>query len=83
MTTVTCEHLYSYGGMRFYDGVNPIPGSGARRRYYSHVYFCIKCTDVKGDPVVNERFRTSTYDTIKYNATPGTPAQCGVPLEDQ
>ena len=77
--TVSCDHQYTYGGMRFCDGAWAIPGSGARHRYYAHVYYCTKCTECKGQPAA----KWTTYDKIQFEATPGTPSQCGVPLEDQ
>jgi hypothetical protein len=87
MTTVTCAHQYSYGGVRYCDGVRLLPGGGASRRYYAHVYYCIHCTECKGDPIPDlgdyRRPRWTSYDQLQFNATPGTPAVCGVPLEDQ
>lgn len=81
---MNCDHQFSYGGVRYYDGVNMQP-DGAFRRYYAHVYFCIKCTECKGQPIGGDGHRPywNSQGKLQFNATPGTPALCGVPLKDQ
>jgi hypothetical protein len=77
-----CRHEFLYAGMRYCDGANAIPGGGARRRYYAHVFFCKNCTETKGEPLTDHP-PWNTYAKILFNATPGTPDQCGIPLEDR
>lgn len=78
-----CEHNFQYAGVRYDQGVNPRPGSGATRRYYAHVYYCSKCTETKGEPIPDPHEQWNSYMDIKFGATPGTAAQCGVPAHDQ
>lgn len=81
-----CDHQYSYAGVRYFDGACSMPGTGARQRYYAHVYFCTRCTDTKGEKIEDTsggRPNWNTYQKLQFNATPGTDGQCGVPLEDQ
>lgn len=80
---MACEHQYSYSGIRFWDGARCLPGGGATRRYYAHVYYCIKCTECRGDPIRNGFGGWNSYGPIMFNATPGSASLCGVPLEDQ
>lgn len=78
-----CDHHFQYAGVRYDHGANNLPGSGAKRRYYAHVYFCTKCTKTKGEPIPDPHGHWNSYMDIKFDATPGTAAVCCVPLEDQ
>lgn len=73
------DHKFQYAGLRFAHGSNPRPGSGSVTRYYAQVYFCEKCLTTMGTPV----WQTDSYSKIEGGATPGTPDECGVPLEDR
>lgn len=83
-----CDHQFSYAGVRYCDGTHSLPGGGAKRRYYAHVYFCTKCTQTKGDPIEDPGYREgrgcywNSYSKPHSNAVPGKPSECGVPLED-
>lgn len=46
-----CDHSYQYMGLQYADGANPLPGSGAVRRYYAHVFYCDKCLDMRAERV--------------------------------
>lgn len=75
-------HLFSYAGVRFYDGSRPRPGGSASTRYYAHVYFCTKCTRTRSEFIQgNDEFHT--MQPIRFNATPGAAEQCGVPDGDR
>lgn len=74
---VPCEHSYQYAGVRFADGSHPLPGTGATRRFYAHVYFCTKCTSTRGEPIPDKYGNNNSYQPLKYNATPGTLEVCG------
>lgn len=75
-----CEHQFAYAGVRYRHGTTPLPGTGATRRYYAHVYFCAKCVETRGTPIVDgER---NSYMMLEFGATPGTAKECGVPPED-
>lgn len=81
-----CEHQFSYAGIRYRDGSGNLPGGGATRRYYAHVYFCSKCMETRGEPIPDPggyRPAWNSYGKIMFDASPGTAAQCGIPLEDQ
>lgn len=78
-----CEHIYNYLGVMYYDGKWPLPGTGARRRYYSHVYFCTRCAETLGKPIEDRDRSYTTYEHPRFNAVPGSAVDCGVPLEDR
>jgi hypothetical protein len=82
-----CDHQFAYAGIRYCDGKRPLPGTGARQRYYAHVYFCAKCTETKGDPIPDPspdgRPYWNSYSKPHSNAVPGKPVECGVPKYDQ
>lgn len=78
--TNECEHNYGYAGMRYRDGSRSLPGSGATRRYYAHIYFCSKCACTLGRLAPVER---NSYSKIEFNATPGTAEECHVPEHDR
>jgi hypothetical protein len=75
-----CEHKYVYQGVRYCAGETNRPGSSACNLYYAHVYFCEKCLSTQGQPIPGDY---NTYSDIKFNATPGTLDQCGVPVWDR
>jgi hypothetical protein len=78
---MTCEHKFTYGGMRFCDGARSKPGGSARRRYYAHVYFCEKCLERRSEKV--DLPHEDTFQPLHFGATPGSPDDCGVPREDR
>jgi hypothetical protein len=81
-----CDHQFSYAGVRYRNGNTSLPGSGATRRYYAHVYFCTKCTETRGEQIEDQgaygRPNWNSYQKIEFGATPGSAKECGVPLED-
>jgi hypothetical protein len=82
----SCEHNFTYAGVRYCHGHRTLPGSGATRRYYAHVYFCSKCTETRGEPIEDPCPNDpvwSSYSNIQFNATPGTADQCGVSKYDR
>ena len=62
----SCEHKYIYKGVAFKKAY-PIAGSSASMIYYYDSFFCEKCLEV-----VNKKldFSHSSYDSIKFGATP-------------
>lgn len=84
-----CDHQFAYAGIRYCDGNRPMPGTGARQRYYAHVYFCTKCTETKGDPITDPGLVQSgrpfwnSYGKAEFGATPGKYDECGVPKQDR
>lgn len=76
-----CDHQFQYAGVRYAHGSENRPGSGSKTRYYAHVYFCPSCLETRGEPISG--IDQSSYEKVAFNATPGTAAQCGVPLHDQ
>lgn len=79
-----CEHQFAYAGVRYRDGRSPLPGSGATRRYYAHVYFCTKCTETRGEPIEDGGYhpRWNSYQKVEFGASPGNAKECGIPLYD-
>lgn len=77
-----CDHQFAYAGVRYRNGTTPLPGTGATRRYYAHVYFCTKCVETCGEPIDPDRQYWNSYMKLEFSATPGTAKECGVPLED-
>lgn len=53
-----CDHKFNHMGLQYADGANNIPGGGAKRRYYAHVFFCERCLEKRAERVV-------TYVTVK------------------
>lgn len=68
-----CElgHRYAYVGVRYADGTNNLSGSGARARYYAHVYSCERCLDQRVEKI--EGVEDNTYGKVMFSATPGDP----------
>lgn len=46
-----CDHRYTHMGLQYADGSNPLPGSGAARRYYAHVFFCERCLEQRAERI--------------------------------
>lgn len=81
---MTCEHKYVPNGVRYALGTGNRPGSGAVNVYYAHAYVCEKCLDKRFEPIPFDwDHRPSSYEKIRYDATPGKPSEVGVPLEDR
>lgn len=64
---MSCEHSYRYGGVRFQNLNDLIPGGGARRRRYFDFYFCEKCLNPY---IVILDHEDTTYHEIRFGATP-------------
>ena len=71
------EHTLIYAGVRYAHGDNNRPGSGAKQRYYAHVYFCEGCLEKRGEPITG--VDDCSYNKIMFEATPGEPELVGVP----
>lgn len=71
-----CRHCWNYAGVRFFDSDEPRPGTGARRRYYAHIYNCMHCMETRGEPIPDPYDNYNTYQEIRFGATPGTREQC-------
>ena len=69
---MSCYHKYVYMGLQYAHGVNNRPGSGAKQRYYAHVFFCEKCCEKRADrlPPGDD----CSYFKVQDGATPGDPA---------
>lgn len=62
-----CEHIFKYGGVKYEIDPQPLSGTGAKTVWYFDWYYCEKC--------LFETFRRleergTTYEVIKFNATP-------------
>lgn len=71
-----CVHHFEYAGVRFREGTRNLPGSGARSRYYAHVYFCDRCLETQSQQIGAEG---NTYEPIRYGATPAIGSEVTVP----
>lgn len=60
------EHNYVYGGVVYVFG-DRLPGSGARQVRYYDRYYCAGCLDYQYQRL---DFVGSSYDEIRFNATP-------------
>ena len=78
-----CEHHYGYLGVRYHDGTETLPGSGATTRYYAHVFFCNKCLRTHGNPIEDPYRTFHSYEKPRFEALPGTAEECGVPMSDR
>lgn len=76
-----CDHKFVYAGVRYAHGANNVPGSGAKRRYYAHVYFCERCCETKGRKA--EGPEHCSYDPLLFEATPGSFDEVCVPSYDR
>lgn len=63
-----CEHKYVHMGLQYADGANKLPGSGAVRRYYAHVFFCERCLAKRADRVETE---AHNYQKVLSGSVPG------------
>jgi hypothetical protein len=75
-----CEHRYVYAGVRYADGNYNLPGSGARRRYYAHWYYCEKCLAPHVEKI--QGVEDNSYLKVKFDATPGDPKLL-IPIHDR
>lgn len=64
------EHKFVAGGTVFSDGANPLPGSGATRRYYGTMFFCESCLHRQVESLGS--LDESSYSTIRFGARPAT-----------
>lgn len=74
------SHDFVYQGVQFADGNNDLPGSGAKRRYYAHAYFCKSCLEMRHTLI--EHMEENSYQVVRFNAAPGDPKAI-VPKTDQ
>jgi hypothetical protein len=75
-----CDHKFVYAGLRYRDGKRSLPGTGATRRYYAHVYFCEKCLTTKGKSVETT---ANSYLPPIAGAVIGTAEECCVDKRDR
>lgn len=73
------EHDYQYMGLQYAHGNNSLPGSGAKRRYYAHVFYCRKCLHHSAN-TLNEY--DNSYNKVRDGAVLGEKKLI-VPLDDQ
>jgi hypothetical protein len=81
LSSSDCDHKFVYSGVRYAEGSEPLPGTGAVARYYAHVYFCERCLQERGQPIRGPH--NSSYFSVQHNATPGDPDTVGVPEYDR
>lgn len=81
LACVEGDHDFEYLGVRYADGAYPLPGSGARRRYYADTYFCKRCLEKRGEPM--RGLDECTYQSIRFGALPGSDDLVGVPRHDR
>lgn len=63
-----CDHKYVHMGLQYADGANNITGSGAKMRYYAHVFFCERCLDQRAEHL---DIRDTSYQKPRDGAVPG------------
>jgi hypothetical protein len=63
-------HVWVYRGVGFYVTDKLLPGSGAKDIEYYDVYFCSRCTALITTKL---EANSSSYEPIRYNATPVQP----------
>lgn len=61
------EHKWVFQHIVYWDGRDPLPGSGAYPRYYGDKYFCEKCLETK---ILNERRLGNSYEQPHPNTFP-------------
>ena len=66
---MTCEHRFTYVGVRYAHGEHNRPGSGAKQRYYAHVYLCERCTEKRYEAIAD--VDDCSYFNVRFGATPG------------
>lgn len=64
---MTCEHKFTYAGIKYELTNNRYPGSGAREVQYFDFFFCEKCLEKK---YVKLDCVTTSYDKIQFGAAP-------------
>ena len=62
-----CEHNYQYGGLKYRDTGDNLPGSGATRIEYFDVYYCTRCLNEQRKPVQR---MTNSYQKPLEGSTP-------------
>lgn len=64
-----CEHKFVHLGLQYAHGRNNRPGSGAKARYYAHVFFCEKCLEKQAERV--DYGDDCSYFNVRDGATRG------------
>ena len=64
-TAMEHEHKFQFQGTVAWDGIYPLPGTGARERHYAERYYCTGCLEFKHTDV---RTNGNTYQPLKFNA---------------
>ena len=61
-----CNHKWVYQGLVYWHG-DALPGSSARRRFYTDKYFCEKCLEVAFH---SDREHGNSYQEVIGGAVP-------------
>lgn len=78
MSDSCSEHKFVYAGLRYFDDDRDhLPGTGAKPRYYAHVYFCEKCLAKRSESI--NLGRQTSYSAPHAGATPGSREECCAP----
>ena len=69
------EHAHKFvdGGTVYADGANPLPGSGATRRYYGALFFCEACLERRVEALTG--IGESSYSAVRFGARPVTDVE--------
>ena len=62
-----CYHVFAYGGVKYKDGNEALPGGSARDRKYFDWWYCTKCLEATYKKL---DIAQDTYDKILFNASP-------------
>jgi hypothetical protein len=62
-----CDHEFVYGGVKYENHTNALPGTGACRRDYFDWFYCKKCLENK---YIELSYFDNTYTKIAFDATP-------------
>ena len=62
-------HDFVYQGVQYAHGDFNRPGSGAKQRYYSHVYYCRSCLEKRYEPICD--IDECSYQEVRFSAAPG------------
>jgi len=61
------EHNFAYRGVSYKNSDRGLPGTGAKQRFYAHVYYCTGCLAVRMDTIPSAE---TTYENPQGGATP-------------
>lgn len=63
----TCEHVFTYGGVKYEIDETPRAGTSARDVNYYDWFYCTRCAEPK---LIRLKAKSNTYEPTRFNATP-------------